>query len=150
MRYVNSGGLLLLMLTLFNCGCKKHNDKGSLTGTWELRQTSAAMNPQASQYPAGNGNIVELKDGNYKIYKGGQVIKSGHYSSIADATVGDNVCLVLPKGQYTNRIAYEDSTTLKIFYQVQGNTLSFYAGCYAYDAGHQEIFERVQPVGSGN
>jgi hypothetical protein len=142
--------LALFILPLVNWGCKKNggHGSGSISGAWELRETSAAMNPVVSQYGAGNGNIVAFTGTSYKIYKGGQVIKSGQFTVVQDATVETNVCLVLPKGEYTSRVVYADSTQGKIFYQVKGDRLTFYSGCYAYDAGHSEVYARV--VGSGD
>ncbi|MBN8850784.1 MAG: hypothetical protein BGO55_30210 [Sphingobacteriales bacterium 50-39] len=137
--------LLLFILPLVNWGCKKNagGGSGSISGTWELREASAAMNPEISKYGVGNGNILAFTGNNYKIYKDGRVIKSGQFSIVQDATVETSVCLILPKGEYTSRIVYADSTAGKIFYQVTGNKLRFYAGCYAYDAGHSEVYERV-------
>jgi len=101
------------------------------------------MSPGVSKYGAGNGNILAFTGTNYKIYKGGQVIKSGQFTVVQDTTVEESVCLLFPKGQYTSRVEYADSAVGKIFYQVVGSKLTFYAGCYAYDAGHSEVYERI-------
>lgn len=143
--------LLLFILPLANWGCKKNagGGSGSISGTWELRETSAAMNPYVSKYEAGNGNILAFAGTNYKIYKGGQVIKSGQYTVVRDTTVGTSVCLIFPKGQYTSRVVYADSTAGKIFYQVEGSKLTFYTGCYAIDAGYRQVYERISGSGAG-
>ena len=135
----------LFILPLANWGCKKNanHGSGSISGTWELRAMSGGMMPGSTQYAAGNGNIVEFSGAGYKIYKGGLVVKSGQYTVVQDASVDTSVCLVFPKGKYTSRVVYADSTAAKIFYQVEGDMLTFYSGCYALDAGHREEYQRV-------
>ena len=138
--------LVLFILPLVNWSCKKNANQGSgsVAGTWELRAISGGMSPGSIQYAAGNGNIVAFAGTSYKIYKGGQVIKSGQFSVVQDDSVETSVCLVFPKGEYTSRVVYADSSTTKIFYQVKGDKLTFYSGCYAYDAGHSEVYQRVE------
>ncbi|HVU58933.1 MAG TPA: hypothetical protein VHD83_27920 [Puia sp.] len=150
MRYFIRCSLLIFMLPLLHWGCKKNTGRSSslIAGSWELRQTSAAMNPSLGQYGPGNGNILEFTGNNYKIHKDGQVIKSGQFTVLQDHTVQESVCLVFPKGEYVNRIVYDTSYSAnKIFYQVEGDKLTFYSGCYAYDAGHSEVYERVASAG---
>src|SRR5690242_8195264 len=113
--------LFLFILSLFIGGCKKNSDhsSGTITGTWELRETSAAMNPNTSKYSPGNGNKLDFTGTDYKIYKSGQLIKSGQFTVIQDSTVEDYVCLVLPKGQYTNRLIYDSNyTATKVFFHI--------------------------------
>jgi hypothetical protein len=141
--------LLLFILPLANCGCKKNASQGSgsLSGTWELRETSAAMNPVLSRFEAGNGNKIAFGNTGYKIFKDGLVVKSGQFNVVQDTTVEASVCILVPDGKFTNRVVYADSTMAKIFYQVEGNKLTFLTGCYAYDAGHSEVYERVSESG---
>jgi hypothetical protein len=144
--------LLLFILPLLNSGCKKDADQssGSLAGSWELRATSGAMTPGQTIYAPGNGNILAFSGSTYKIYQSGVLVKSGQFSVVQDTTVTESVCLVLPKGEYTNRIIYSDSATIKIFYQVEGNKLTFYSGCYAYDGGHSEVYAMSPIFENGN
>ena len=150
MRFPVGYAILLFILPLFNCGCKKSTDRSSdrssdsITGFWELREASAALNPILYKYAAGNGNILDFTGTNYKIYKSGSVIKSGQFAVVQDTTVSISVCLVIPKGQYTNRLIYDSNyAATKIFYQIGGDSLTFYSGCYACDAGHSEVYVRV-------
>ena len=114
-----------------------------------MRETSAAMNPKSEIYAAGNGNILDFTGTNYKIYKSGSVIKNGQFTVVQDTTVSTSVCLIFPKGEYISRIIYDSNyTATKIFYQIGGDRLTFISGCYAYDAGHSEVYERVSSVGN--
>lgn len=129
--------------------CKKNNAKEntdttiSIIGSWELRQTSAAMNPAITNYPAGNGNILKFTTSAYETYSNGQLVKAGNYLIIKDTTVAENICLEFPAGQYTNRIVYDNNyNNTKIFVQISKNQLTFISGCYAYDAGHTSQYER--------
>jgi hypothetical protein len=149
MRFAIRYSILLFILPLFNWGCKKVVDRSSdsLTGFWELRETSGAMNPKTDKYAAGNGNILDFTGSNYKIYKPGSVIKSGQFTIVQDATVSTSVCLVFPAGEYTSRIIYDSNyAATKIFFQVEGDRLTFISGCYAYDAGYSEVYERVSSM----
>jgi len=47
-------------------------------------------------------------------------------------------------------VVYADSTAGKIFYQVEGSKLTFYTGCYAIDAGHREVYERISGSGGSD
>ncbi|MFC0775760.1 hypothetical protein [Terrimonas alba] len=141
-------------LTTFTFSCNKSGSKvevaDSLVGEWELRQTSAAMNPLAGNYSPGNGKIVKFTETRYSIYDGGQVVKQGEYRIVADPGVETSVCLVFPAGQFANRIIYDnDTTSEKQFFQITNNRLSIVAGCYAIDAGHRADYERVS-TGSHN
>ena len=72
------------------------------------------------------------------------IVKKGSYTLISDTTFEENVCLVVPAGEYTTRIIYDgkyDST--KEFIQVSDDKLTFHSGCYAFDAGQYSEFERL-------
>jgi hypothetical protein len=130
--------------------CKKEKaDKGcidlsnSLAGTWELRQTSAAMNPVVSNYPAGNGNILKFMNDNYEKYSNGQLVSSGRFSIVSDPTVETSICLVFPAGQFSNRIVYDSNNSApKEFIQISNGKLIFISGCYALDAGQKSEYQR--------
>ncbi len=135
-------------LTTFTFSCHKAESKAevsdSLVGEWELRQTSAAMNPLVGNYPPGNGKIIKFTETRYALYEGTQLMKEGDYTVVADPGVETSVCLVFPAGQFTNRIIYDnDTTSEKQFFQITNNRLSIVAGCYAIDAGHRADYERV-------
>lgn len=114
-----------------------------------MREASAASNPTLYKFAAGNGNILDFTGTNYKIYKSGAVIKSGQFIVVKDTTVSTSVCLVFPKETYTNRVIYDSNfAATKIFYQIEGDSLTFFSGCYAYDAGHSEMYIRVSKAGN--
>lgn len=142
---VISVGLLLHLIS-----CKKDdnvnsskNISASLIGTWELRQTSAAMNPLATNYAPGNGNLLKFTEDKYEVYKNGLLARRGSYAVVPDSTVETSVCLIYPDGVFTNRIDYKDSVlAFKQFIQITNDTLNIVAGCYALDAGHTVKYVR--------
>ncbi len=142
-------GIILLTMSILAWGCKKSSNNnagtgtGNITGTWELREAFGSMS-ESIKYPAGNGDLLSFDKGSYTKSKAGQVVKNGQFAVVQDTTIAANVCLLFPTGRYTNRLIYDNNTdTTKIFFEVNGNKLRFYSGCYAYDAGHSEIYERV-------
>jgi hypothetical protein len=113
--------------------CKKEAAQTSIIGAWELREASGQT---TLTYPAGNGQIIEFTDTNYKTYFNGQLVKSGNYSIEVDSTVRQNVCLEIPSAQFTNRLKFEnDSSFSKTFMQLSPGKLILVSGCFAYDAG---------------
>jgi hypothetical protein len=140
--------VLSLTILCISFGCKKdYGDANkSIIGKWELRQVSGGMIAGATKYPPGNGSVLVFDGNNYEIHANGNITRTGQYNivKVNDATVENNVCLVLPKGQFTTRIIYDnDTSSVKKFFQVKGNQLTFYSGCYAYDAGTNQIYEKV-------
>ena len=115
----------------------------SIVGDWELRQTSAAMMPGEVNHAVGNGTILKFSGTNYEKYANGQLVKSGQYAIIPDATVEKSVCLVYAKNKFANRIEYDGNDSDKVFFQISGNKLTFVSGCYALDAGHSSVYERL-------
>jgi len=134
----------------FFAACKKDNAKEdsrnftSIIGTWELRQLSAAMWP-TNNYLPGNGNILKFTNADYETFENGQLVKNGQYAIIKDTTVEENVCLVLPGNEYTNRIIYDSNyIAVKKFIQISNNKLTIISGCYALDAGSTLTYERQE------
>jgi len=145
-------GLVLLVVFL---SCKKETSasgqeslSSSIVGTWELRQTSAAMNPLPTNYAPGNGNLLRFtEDKKYEVYRNGNLTKRGSYAIAEDTTVEQNVCLVFPDGMFGTRLDYQDSVLVfKQFVQVEADTLTIVAGCYAVDAGHEARYVRRDKV----
>lgn len=138
-------GLAVLSITVG--GCKKNTSTDSskaLEGSWELREVSGGMLAGSTKYSPGNGNLLNFAGSNYELHANGQLQKSGQYIVVIDKTVEDNVCLVIPKGQFTNRVIYDnDTTATKHFFEINDNQLVFYYGCYALDNGHRYVYERV-------
>ena len=139
-------GLGFLAILLIKCSkpVGKTPVSAFLQGEWELRQTSAAMNPLVDNYPPGNGKILKFTDSRYTLYDGSQVVKEGEYAVVEDPTVSTSVCLEFPSDQFAQRVIYDNDTTVeKQFFQITGNKLSIVAGCYAIDAGHRSDYERI-------
>lgn len=116
----------------------------SITGTWELRHTSSAMNPETGRFRAGNGNILKFGISNYEKYEAGQLVKKGDYAIVPDPTVESSVCLLFPVGQFTNRIVYDnDNAAQKQFIEIDKNRLIIVSGCYSIDAGYRLEYEKI-------
>jgi len=143
-------GLWTLTLIASFPGCKKdttQKDATSVIGTWELREASGGTTPGSLKFPPGNGNLIKLSATDYGVYKNNQLVNSGSYKIIADTTVEQNVCIIIKDDQYRNRIEYGDSTTSKIFFQLSDGKISFLSGCYAADAGLNEVYQKVSTIG---
>ena len=122
---------------------KSANYPASIAGTWQLRKTSGGMLPGEQAYPSGNGNILKFDNGHYERYENRILTKTGQFEIVNDNTVNESVCLVMPDGQFTNRIIYDnDTVSEKVFIQVFNNKLTFISGCYALDGGHSSEYER--------
>ncbi len=134
----------------FALSCKKNDSvqpgfSDSITGTWELRHASAAMNPNISVLPPGNGHILQFNATDYKRFEAGQLVKAGKYEIVEDPTVESSVCLLFPIGQFTNRIVYDNNSAAeKQFMHILDGRLVIVAGCYAVDAGHRLEYEKIE------
>lgn len=145
MKHIIILGVCLFISVIFWIGCKKSqqqtiDNNASVVGIWELRKTSAAMNPNPTVYPEGNGNKYKFTKTNYELYVNGVLDKTGTYEVVADAGVSASVCLVIPEGQYARRIIFDNNQDPKTFFHIIGNTLHFISGCYAVDAGYTREF----------
>jgi hypothetical protein len=140
------GSILIVLSIATWFGCKKDQGKPSneLEGYWELTQSTSRM--PTVNHPPGNGNLLVIKDNKYAWYANGQTVKSGTFTTMEDTTAQENVCLIIPKDQFTRRIVYDTSYSKpKTFYDIRDGKLSFVSGCFAYDAGHKEVYRRVEP-----
>lgn len=128
-------------LTSLFLKCKKEdNSPLSIVGSWELKQGSGSF---TQNYDKGNGNILKFTASEYEIYKAGALTKKGTYALIADTTVQNNVCLVLPSAEYKNRIVYDnDYNATKAFIKISANQLYIISGCFATDGGSITIYEK--------
>jgi hypothetical protein len=103
------------------------------------------MMPGAIDYPAGNGNILKFNDSAFQRFSNNQLIESGIFTLIKDTTFEESVCLVLPAGQFSNRIVYNGKyDSIKVFIQIANNKLTFISGCYALDGGLTKIYQRIK------
>ena len=132
--------LLMAVIIILGTACKKDKTAGfSIAGKWELRQVSGMI---ATDYPPGNGNILQFSASGYQKYQNGQVMQGGSYTITDDATAVASTCLSLPEGHFTKRIIYDNRQTAeKIFLDREGSKLTFISGCFAYDAGHSSVYE---------
>ncbi|MBS1605336.1 MAG: hypothetical protein JST42_21910, partial [Bacteroidetes bacterium] len=79
-----------------------------------------------------NGNLLTFTDHSYSIGKNGQTVKTGNYTIAEDHSFN---ALVVPAGQFIHRIDYQDSVQQKVFFQINGDTLTFLSGIFALDSG---------------
>lgn len=145
MKHIVVLSICFCISVIFWAGCRKsQNNKIQkiIVGTWELRKTTAAMNPNATTYPEGNGNIYKFTANNYEKYINGVLARSGTYQIVEDPGVSVSVCLVIPSGQYSHRIVFDNNSTEKEFLQIINGNLSFISGCYAVDAGHTSEYKK--------
>lgn len=144
MRYVILITCLCVFHTSFQSCNKQIEIPDSVVGRWELRTTSAAMMPTPTNYAAGNGNILRFTETAYEKYINGQLVKTGVYTIIRDATVDESVCMDIPADQFNFRIIYDyNYISPREFIHISNNRLHFISGCYAYDAGHTEGYEKI-------
>ena len=69
--------------------------------------------------------------------------KSGMDPGTKDATVMAETGLVIPSGQFTDRIVYDsDFVSHKTFIQISNNSLHFLTGFFPTDGGSDKVFER--------
>ena len=142
--------MICLVLLLVIISCKKDdsanakaNISASIIGIWELRQMAGAMNPLATNFAPGSGNLLKFTGDKYEVYKNGLLTRRGSYAIVPDSSVETNVCLIYPDGEFTNRIDYKDSVlAFKQFIQITNDTLYIVAGCYTLDAGHSSKYVR--------
>ena len=136
--------MILGIITVFS-GCEKEGviDKSSLIGTWELRQQQAGMIPTAD-YPSGNGALLTFTETEYRHYKNGSLLKSGTYELVKDTTVSESVGLVIPPGQYTTRIIYDNNTAApKTFIDLREGKLYLVSGFFPLDSGVSQVYEKT-------
>lgn len=137
-------------ISLFWGSCKKDvSTKAvisatSIAGTWELRQAQNGMIPTVT-YTAGNGNTFKFSDSTYEKCTSGSLIAGGHYMLTRDTSVETEVGLLIPSGQFTNRIIFDsDFTSRKTFIDVSNNKLSFLSGYFPLDGGSNILYERIE------
>lgn len=146
MKHLTILSICFCISMIFWAGCKKNQTEKvskAIIGSWELRKTTAAMNPNATTYDEGNGNIYKFTEDRYEKYLNGVIEKSGTYQIVEDATVSQSVCLEFAADQYTHRIIFDnDNANAKIFFQIVNRNLVFISGCYAVDAGHTAEYKK--------
>jgi hypothetical protein len=137
--------ICLAAIIVFFGSCKKDRTMSiSIIGTWELRQAQNGMIPTID-YSPGNGNILIFSESGYEKYTNGNLIKSGHYTLVRDVSAEAVVGLVIPSGQFTNRIIFDtDFASSKTFIEVSNNRLTLLSGFFPLDSGSNTSYERIE------
>lgn len=78
--------LLFILTVLSFASCKKHTTVpgASISGNWELRQTSGGPAVTTTTYAAGNGYIYKFDGANYQLQQSGNTTTVGTYSITND------------------------------------------------------------------
>jgi hypothetical protein len=128
-----------LVLLLLSATCRKNAVPSPLIGQWEIRSAQQGMTPTIV-YSPGNDSLLEFSSSNfYAMYIKGRLIRTGSYTVVEDHSFD---ALVVPAGQFTQRIVYADSTA-KIFFQINSDTLTFVSGNFAVDGGTKLQYKQV-------
>jgi len=143
MRYFIATVYLVANIIFF-IGCKKDGGSSNpIIGTWELRQIQADM--PTIDYSPGNGNLLIFSGSGYEKYTNGNLVKSGHYVLVSDASAEATVGLVIPPGQFTNRIIFDDDlVSSKTFVDISNNRLTLLSGSFPADGGGKVSYERIK------
>lgn len=144
-----------IVLTLLD-GCSKESSTNkssksvdnSINGVWELRQMTAQIG--TINYTSGNAATLEFTDSTYltsdstnKIFIEGNHSKNGYYQIVADTSVNNSTGLLVPSGQFVNRIILNnDSTSDNIFYQITNNKLVILSGYFPTDNAVQLTYQK--------
>lgn len=135
------------ILFLFSPGCTKDTvseKPTSIVGKWELKQTMG--NTGTVDYPSGNGFFLEFTGSAYSttnLFVPGNHPDEGDYQIIADTSVNNSTGIVVPSGQFSNRIILnKDTVSEKIFYQISSNKLIILSGYFPLDGGVQLTYEK--------
>jgi hypothetical protein len=141
--------IFLGLILVFFGSCKKDETAKDITnytsivGAWELRQVQNGMIPTID-YSSGNGNILKFSDSTYEKYTNNNLVKSGQYIIIEDTSVVAEVGLLIPSGQFTHRIIYDnDFSSHKTFIQISDNKLTFLSGFFPLDGGSNVLYQRI-------
>lgn len=116
----------------------------SIVGRWELRQSLGQVG--TINYPAGNGSTIQFDASSYltpAVFIQSNYPKQGQYHVIADTSASTSVGLTISPGEFANRIILNNDTTgIKIFYQVTNNKLVILSGFFPTDGGVELTYER--------
>ena len=125
--------------------CKKDvATSTSIISTWELRQAQNGM-IETMDYPKGNGNILVFSASGYEGYTNGNLVKGGSYTVVSDNSVEASVGLVITRGQFTNRIIFDnDLVSPKTFFEVSNDKLTLLSGYFPLDGGSHLLYERIK------
>ena len=145
--------IAFMITTLFACKKDKGEqaDPNDIKDTWELVETSSSWFPVKTYLP-GNGNLLQINGNTYVYYKDGQAIEQGNYSTAADTSVEENVCLINLKDTYKTRFDITNVTPMptimvfKTFFYIENDKLYMISGCYAVDGGSKRVYQRSHAI----
>ncbi len=138
------GAFFLLFFTSCNKDSVAKSSSGSLIGPWELRQAQTGMIPSID-YPRGNGSMFIFSASVYDKYTNGNLVKSGSYTLVRDDSVEASVGLVVTKGQFKNRIIFDnDLVSPKTFIEVSNDKLTVLSGYFPLDGGSYLVYEKIE------
>lgn len=142
----------LLFLALGFIACEKSQVnrtklpvEDQLLATWELRSIQNGMIPKL-EYPAGNGYFLTLSGNTFKEYTKDTIYRSGTFEYMGKDSTTNAACPYnsMP-AEILDRIQWTpDQGNVARFFVLDADTLTFYSGCYAYDAGSTVRWERVK------
>lgn len=140
--------LFILLAGISGFNCRKGNvDQineltASLVGNWELLEEQVGMTP-VKNYAPGNGNRLEFTRTTYKRFSKGILMMSGNYTIVSDNTVLEETGLVLPDGEFDNRIIFnKDTIATKTFINITKDKLTLLSGFFPVDGGSRIIYQR--------
>lgn len=149
MQSIFRGLCFVAIISLFIC-CNKQNrtvqddNAGQLVGNWELREVQAGMTPN-TQYGVGNGNRLHFSETTYEQYTNDSLVSSGTYQVVQDTTVVQEVGLVVPAGQFTSRIIFDNNPFMaKPFFQFSTGQLILLSGFFPTDGGSRRVYQKME------
>ena len=144
---------LTCLATIMAGSCRKDaqvsvETNDTIIGTWELRQTVGNMG--TINYPPGNGSIVEFNDSSFStsspkdhIFLQGPGPAHGVYRIVPDSTVNAATGLLMPAGQFTNRLVLNGNEAAdKLFFHLSGSKLIVVSGYFPTDAGFEKTYQK--------
>ncbi|MGX5690391.1 hypothetical protein [Arcticibacter tournemirensis] len=128
--------LIALVFAVLLFGCKEDEvQPESLIGTWELRHVLGGQIAGApSDFPKGNGKIIQFSADEYQRIEDGKVVSTGTYRIVKESAEIDGT-------KYEQRIIFDDDQW-KTFIRLTGNKILICSGTIAAD-GTTATYEKI-------
>ncbi len=128
--------LITIIFAVLLFGCKEDQvQPESLIGTWELRHVLGVQIAGApSDFPKGNGSIIQFSADEYQRIEDGKVVSTGTYRIVKESAEIDGT-------KYDQRIIFDDDQW-KTFIKLTGNKLLICSGTIAAD-GATATYEKI-------
>lgn len=111
--------------------CSKKNDiTNSYSGTWELRNASGMIGYR--EYPEGNGNKLIITEDSLYTYTNNTLQHAWAFHLVKDTLRG------FGEDRIADKLSPDLYTGLSTFFELQKNTLTWYAGTPALDGGSSQ------------